>query len=80
MVGPPETGVLGVGCGVPAQVQLADAVQDGFRQDPSTHTSPLSQSEFIVQELSHSAGGIGVGVAVGWTYAISSVGSSSDDC
>lgn len=67
-VGPPETGVLGVGCGVVAvQAQVASAVQDSLRHAPSTQTRPLVQSVFTVQALLHATGDLGVGVAVGLT-------------
>lgn len=70
-VGPPETGVLGVGWGAAEHMQLVLVVHEAFLQAASIHTRPETQSEFIVHLLLHDAGGgIGVGVGVGVIYTI----------
>jgi len=71
MVGPPETGVLGVGCTTATgQTHDTSPVQDGLRQNPSTHTSPPEQSVLMAQALLQPTCCTGVGVSVGFTYTI----------
>ncbi len=53
MVGPPETGVLGVGAAATWQIQLDADVQEEFLQFPSKQMSVLGQSEFSAHELLH---------------------------
>jgi hypothetical protein len=54
-VGPPETGVFGVGAGVSVAVtvqpQVASVEQEGLRHAPSTQESPEAQSAFTVHVL-----------------------------
>lgn len=66
-VGPPDTGVLGVGCGADAkaQLQLILSTQDAFRQTPLIHASPATQSVFTEQAILHEDTSFGVGVGVG---------------
>lgn len=50
--------VLGVGVAV-AHIQSESAEQDEFLQLPFEQTSPASQSELVLHELLHDAGGVG---------------------
>lgn len=67
MVGPPETGVLGVGAAATWQTQLDFDVQEEFLQFPPKQMSVPGQSEFTVHELLHTGeeGGVGVSRGVG---------------
>lgn len=60
VVPPPDDGV-GVAM---AHTQSESAVQEAFLQLPFEQTSPVLQSEFVLHELLHDAGGVGVGVGV----------------
>ena len=51
MVGPPETGVFGVGAAATSQIQLDLDVHEGFLQFPPEQMCVLGQSDFSAHEL-----------------------------